>query len=49
MKFSEHWLRQHVKTDATRDAVEALHADVFRTSPVGNTLERPVALTVELA
>ena len=41
--------RVFLKTDASRDAVEALHADVFRTSPVGNTLERPVVLTVELA
>ena len=29
--------------------VSALHADVFRTSPVGNTLERPASLHVELA
>jgi uncharacterized OsmC-like protein len=38
----------HLKTDAQPEAVEALHADVFRTSPVGNTLERPAALSVEL-
>ena len=37
-----------IKTDARPEIVEALHADVFRTSPVGNTLERPAALTVEL-
>jgi uncharacterized OsmC-like protein len=37
-----------LKTDAPADALDALHADVFRTSPVGNTLERPAALTVEL-
>ena len=40
--------RVFLTTDAPRDAIEALHADVFRTSPVGNTLERPAALTVEL-
>ncbi len=37
-----------LRTDAPRAAVEALHADVFRTSPVGNTLERPAALRVEV-
>ena len=35
-------------TDATRDAIEALHDDVFRTSPVGNTLERPAVLDVRV-
>ena len=40
--------RVHLRTDAPADAVAALHADVFRTSPVGNTLERPAALHVEL-
>ena len=35
-------------TDATRDAVDALHEDVFRTSPVGNTLERPAVLDVRV-
>jgi uncharacterized OsmC-like protein len=40
--------RVHLKTDATAAAVAALHDDVFRTSPVGNTLERPVSLSVEL-
>jgi uncharacterized OsmC-like protein len=37
-----------LKTDAPQEAIDALHADVFRTSPVGNTLERPAALTVEV-
>lgn len=37
-----------LKTDASADAVAALHEDVYRTSPVGNTLERPAALRVEL-
>lgn len=40
--------RVHLRSDAPPDAVAALHADVFRTSPVGNTLERPAALHVEL-
>jgi uncharacterized OsmC-like protein len=38
----------YLKTDAPQDAIDALHADVFRTSPVGNTLERPASLTVAL-
>ena len=38
-----------LKTDAPRDLVEALHADVFSTSPVSNTLKHPAVLTVELA
>jgi uncharacterized OsmC-like protein len=37
-----------LKSDAPQEAIDALHADVFRTSPVGNTLERPAALTVEV-
>ena len=39
----------HLKTDASPAAVEALHEDVFRTSPVGNTLARPAALNVHLS
>ena len=38
----------YIKTDARPEVVKALHDDVFRTSPVGNTLERPAALTIEL-
>jgi uncharacterized OsmC-like protein len=38
----------YLKTDAPSEAVEALHDDVFRTSPVGNTLQRPASLAVEL-
>ncbi len=37
----------HLKTDASDEDVAALHADVYRTSPVGNTLERPAALNVQ--
>jgi uncharacterized OsmC-like protein len=37
-----------LKTDASREAVDALHDDVFRTSPVGNTLERPAVLEVQV-
>ena len=40
--------RVFLKTNAPQAAIDALHADVFRTSPVGNTLERPAALRVEL-
>ena len=38
----------YLKTDAPAAAVAALHDDVFRTSPVGNTLAHPAALSVEL-
>jgi uncharacterized OsmC-like protein len=38
----------YLKTDATDEQVAALHDDVFRTSPVGNTLEQPADLTVEV-
>ena len=38
----------YLQSDATAEAVAALHDDVFRTSPVGNTLERPASLHVEL-
>ena len=35
-------------SDASPEAIEALHDDVFRTSPVGNTLERPALLDVHV-
>ena len=38
----------YLATDAPQDEVDALHDDVFRTSPVGNTLERPARLDVQL-
>ena len=38
----------YLQSDASAEAVTALHDDVFRTSPVGNTLERPASLQVEL-
>ena len=37
-----------VKADADADTLNALLADVTRTSPVGVTLSRPVALTTEM-
>lgn len=40
--------RVFLKSDAPQAAIDDLHADVFRTSPVGNTLERPASLTVEV-
>jgi len=40
--------RVFLRSDAPPEAIEALHADVVRTSPVGNTLERPTALHVDL-
>ena len=38
----------YLATDASQDEIDALHDDVFRTSPVGNTLERPAVLDVQL-
>ena len=40
--------RVYLTSDAPRAEIEALHADVVRTSPVGNTLQRPAALVVSL-
>jgi uncharacterized OsmC-like protein len=40
--------RVYLKTDATAEAVEALHAGVLGTSPVGHTLAHPAELSVEL-
>lgn len=37
-----------LKSNAPPEAIEALHADVFRTSPVGNTIERPAILNVQV-
>jgi uncharacterized OsmC-like protein len=41
--------RVYIKSDASPASIAALHADVVRTSPVGNTLERPAALHVQIA
>lgn len=41
-------VKVHLRTDASPEDVAALHADVVRTSPVGNTLQRPATLNVEL-
>ena len=40
--------RVFLRSDAPVEAIEALHADVVRTSPVGNTLERPAAVHIGL-
>ncbi|HEX9854842.1 MAG TPA: OsmC family protein [Acidimicrobiia bacterium] len=39
----------HLDTDADRAAVEALHAKVVGTSPVGHTLSRAIPLSIDLA
>lgn len=39
----------HLESDASQEAVEALHRKVVGTSPVGHTLERAVTLNIELA
>ena len=41
-------VRVHLVTDAAREDVEALHAAVISTSPVGHTLQRPARLRVAL-
>lgn len=41
--------RVYIKSDASAASIDALHADVVRTSPVGNTLERPAALHIQIA
>ncbi len=38
----------YLTSDASQADVDALHDHVFRTSPVGNTLERPAVLDVQL-
>jgi uncharacterized OsmC-like protein len=40
--------RVFLKTDAPQASIDALHEHVYRTSPVGNTLERPAGLKVEV-
>jgi len=46
--FSEIDLVVALDADAPLEALEALHAHVLRTSPVGNTLERPVRVHARL-
>ena len=41
--------RVYIKSDASQASIDALHADVVRTSPVGNTLERPASLHIQIA
>ena len=36
------------ESDAAPEVLEALHQHVLRTSPVGNTLERPVVIHAQL-
>jgi uncharacterized OsmC-like protein len=40
--------RVWLTSPAPREEIEALHAHVIRTSPVGNTLERPAGLSVSI-
>jgi uncharacterized OsmC-like protein len=39
----------HLDADADRSAIDALHARVTSTSPVGHTLQRAVPVSIELA
>ena len=43
MKFSENWLRQHVRTDATRDelaaTLTAIGLEVEEVTPLGEALD----------
>lgn len=38
----------HLDADASEETLEALHAEVLKTSPVGSILERPVEVNTEL-
>ncbi len=46
--FQEIDIVVRIDSDASPDALEALHEAVLRTSPVGNTLERPVVVHARL-
>ncbi len=50
MKFSENWLRQHVKTDATRDALAAtltaIGLEVEEITPLGEALDGVVVARI---
>jgi uncharacterized OsmC-like protein len=46
--FSEIDVVVRIDSDASPEALAALHEAVLRTSPVGNTLERPVAVHARL-
>jgi uncharacterized OsmC-like protein len=45
--FEDIDVKVHLKADASPEDLAALHAAVVRTSPVGHTLQRPAALSVE--
>jgi uncharacterized OsmC-like protein len=47
--FSSIRARVHLEADADPSEVDALHRKVVATSPVGHTITRPVAVTVDLA
>ncbi len=50
MKFSEHWLRQHVRTDATRDelaaTLTAIGLEVEEVTPLGEALDGVVVARI---
>jgi uncharacterized OsmC-like protein len=46
--FSTIRTRVHLDADAPREQLEALHAHVLKTSPVGHILRRPLEVTTEL-
>lgn len=47
--FSDIRATVHLDTDAGPGVIEELHRKVVATSPVGHTITRPVAVTVDLA
>ena len=47
--FSDIRARVHLVADAAADEIEALHAKVTSTSPVGHTLARAIPVTIDLA
>lgn len=46
--YSQIRVRANVESDATPEALQALHDHVVRTSPICSTVARPVAVTTEL-
>lgn len=47
--YSQIRIRANVESDATPEALQALHDHVVRTSLICSTVARPVAVTAELA
>jgi uncharacterized OsmC-like protein len=46
--YSDIRIRANIKSDATPEAIQALHDHVIRTSPICSTVARPVNVTAEV-